>query len=112
MGWEFQNATPTVFIRSEPNLGLTVIGEYTLINVLVICSTLNFNMEVNGKMLKCAIQPNSMDHLLIKPKRPHLTSPQGYTFHVIEPAYKDHLCIRTIFRWSLGWSLYTSFTVS
>ncbi len=22
---------------------------------------------------------------------------QGYTFHVIEPAYKDHLCIRTIF---------------
>ncbi len=24
---------------------------------------------------------------------------------------KDHLCIRTTFFWSLGWSLYTSFTV-
>ncbi len=30
-------------------------------------------------------------------------------FHIIEPAYKDHLCIRSIFCWSLEWSLFTSF---
>ncbi len=34
-----------------------------------------------------------------------------YTFHAIKPAYKDHLCIRSTFCWSLGWSLYTNFTV-
>ncbi len=31
---------------------------------------------------------------------------QGYTFDVIEPAYKDHLCNRTSFCWSL-WQSYT-----
>ena len=36
--------------------------------------------------------------------------PRGYTFHVIEPAYKDHLCIRTHFVGS-GGGLHTSFTV-
>ncbi len=41
----------------------------------------------------------------------YFTVPHGYTFHVIEPAYKDHLSIRTTFGVSLGWSLYTSFTV-
>ncbi len=40
-----------------------------------------------------------------------MTSPQIYTCHVIEPKYKNHLCIRTIFCWSLGLSLYTNFTV-
>ncbi len=30
---------------------------------------------------------------------------------VNEPAYKDHLCIRTTFCWSPGWSLQTSFAV-
>ncbi len=54
-------------------------------------------------------------HLYIKTtclRRPHFTGPQLDTFHVIEPAYKDHLlCIRTTFCWSLGRSLYTSFTV-
>ncbi len=29
----------------------------------------------------------------------------------MELVYKDHLCIRTTFCWSLGWSLYTSSTV-
>ena len=29
----------------------------------------------------------------------------------IEPAYKDHLCTRTTFGWSLWWSLYTSLAV-
>ncbi len=38
----------------------------------------------------------------------HFTDPQGYTFHVIKPEYKDHLCRRTTYCWSLGWSLYTS----
>ncbi len=44
----------------------------------------------------------------------HITTfigPQGYAFHVIEPVYKDHLCIRTTLSCSLWWSLYTSFTV-
>ncbi len=59
----------------------------------------------------------SKDHPYIKTTclyRPYITGPQGYTFHVNEPAYKDHLhvCIRTTFCWSLRWSLYTSFTVS
>ncbi len=44
--------------------------------------------------------PVYKDHMLIKT-----------TFHAIKPTYKDHLCIRTTFYWSLGWSLYTSFTV-
>ncbi len=26
--------------------------------------------------------------------RPHITGPYVYTFHAIEPAYKDHMCIR------------------
>ncbi len=30
---------------------------------------------------------------------------------VIEPAYKDRLCIKTILCLSLGWSLYRGFTV-
>ncbi len=34
-----------------------------------------------------------------------------YTFHAIKPAYKDHLCIRTTFRWFLEWAIYTSFAV-
>ncbi len=51
----------------------------------------------------------SEDHMLIKTV---FTGPQLYTFHAIEPAYKDHLCIRTTFCWSLGWSLYSSFTVA
>ncbi len=33
--------------------------------------------------------------------------PQGYTFHVFEPAYKDHLCISATFSWSLGCMVYT-----
>ncbi len=45
-------------------------------------------------------------------ERPHFTGPQEYTFNIIELAYKGHLYIRTIFCWSLWWSLYTSFTVS
>ncbi len=32
-----------------------------------------------------------------------VTSPWWYTFYVIKPAYKGHLCIRTTFGWSLGW---------
>ncbi len=47
-------------------------------------------------------------HLLIKTT---LYGPHGYTFNISEPAYKDRLCIRIIFCWSLGWFLYTSFTV-
>ena len=34
-----------------------------------------------------------------------------YTLNAIEPACKDHLCIRTTFCWSLWWSLYTSVAV-
>ncbi len=34
-----------------------------------------------------------------------------HTFHVIEPAYKDHLCIRTTFCWSVGLSLNATFSV-
>ncbi len=37
--------------------------------------------------------------------------PQGYTFNIIEPAYKDRLSITTMFCWSPGLSFYTSFTV-
>ncbi len=51
-------------------------------------------------------QTCSKDHLFIKItclERPHFTGPQRYTFHVIEPAYRDQLCIRTTFCWSLGW---------
>ncbi len=39
----------------------------------------------------------------------HFTGSQGYIFHGIEPAYKDHLCIMTTCCWFLGWSLCTSF---
>ncbi len=49
--------------------------------------------------------PVYKDHLL------HFTNPQGYSFHVINPSYKDQLCIRITFCWSLERSLYTSFTV-
>ncbi len=52
------------------------------------------------------------DHLYMKAicsKRPHFTGPQVHTFHAVEPAYKDHLCIKTRFCWCLGWSLYTTF---
>ncbi len=35
----------------------------------------------------------------------------GISLRVIELAYKDHLCRKTTALWSLGWSLYTSFTV-
>ena len=38
--------------------------------------------------------------------------PQGYIFivHVIEPVYKDHLCIRTTFCWTL-WGIPTGHDV-
>ncbi len=53
-------------------------------------------------------QTCSKDHLLIKTA---FYGSQGFTFHFIGPAYKDHLCLRTIVCWSLCWSLYRSFTV-
>ncbi len=53
-------------------------------------------------------QSSSQDHLLIKTT---FTGPQRYTFHGIEPAYKDRLCIRTTSWSSLWWFLYKSFTV-
>ena len=43
------------------------------------------------------------EHLYIETtwlQRPHFTCPQGYTFLLIEPAYIDHLCVRTTFYWS------------
>ncbi len=38
MGWKFQNAIPTVFIRSEPNfmINMAVTGEYKVIDILAI----------------------------------------------------------------------------
>ncbi len=51
-------------------------------------------------------QTVSKDHLYIRPP-----ASKDHILHVIEPAHIDHLCIRTTFCWSLGWSLYTSFAV-
>ncbi len=63
-GWKFQNAPPrTVLIRSEPKfmINKVVTRECKIVNVLAICQNLkfcdtwNFNLWVNGKILKCAI---------------------------------------------------------
>ena len=65
-------------------------------------------------MMIYTIKPALKTTLSIKTtslQRPHGTGSQKYTFHFIAREYKDHLCIRTRLCWSLGWSLYTSFTV-
>ena len=46
-------------------------------------------------------QAYCVDHLYLKTT--FYRSP-GYIFHVTEPAYKDHLCIRITLCWSLWWS--------
>ncbi len=76
-----------------------------------------YSYENLKKKINHIVKP-PLKHLYIKTPcwyRPHFTSPQRYhiyAFYVIAwPAYKDHLCIRTIFCRSLEWSLYTSFTV-
>ncbi len=53
-------------------------------------------------------QTCSKDHLLIKTV---LQVPRCILSVLYFPAYKDHLCIRTTFCWSLGWSLYASLAV-
>ena len=61
-GWKFQNTTPTVFIRCQPNFMRTLVtmGEYGLLLFLAIGQVLNFvalwnfKMRVNGKT-KCEI---------------------------------------------------------
>ena len=42
---------------------------------------------------------------------PPFTGPQVYAFHANEPVYKEHLCVRPTFCWSLDLSLYTSSTI-
>ncbi len=63
-GWKFQNTIPpTVFIQCQSNFmrSLATMGEYRLLLFLAISqikknvSLWNFNMGVNGKIMKCAI---------------------------------------------------------
>ncbi len=64
-GWKFQSAThPTVFIQCQSNFmrTLATMGEYRLLLFLAIgqikkkiVALWNFNMGVNGKIMKCAI---------------------------------------------------------
>ncbi len=67
----------------------------------VWCGFIRYNLLQKAPVYK--------DHLIIKTA--FYTGAQVYNFRAIEPAFKDQLCIRATFCWSLGWSLYTSFTV-
>ncbi len=59
--------------------------------------------------VKLALKPPVYkDHMRIRTTS--FSTPEVY-FHVIECVYKDHLCIKSTLFWSLGWSLYASFTV-
>ncbi len=48
MGWKFQNATPTVFIASEPNfrINMAMIREYKVINVLAFYKKKLWHFEI------------------------------------------------------------------
>ena len=54
------------------------------------------------------------DHLYTKttcPKCPLLYYPQCQLYYTTTPLYRDHLSTVATYFWSLGWSLYTGFTV-
>ena len=113
-------------IFSQRTVSVALVDRWSHSSILI---TIEKNLDdqlrkrgflIHGRFLECgemrnfAHRPYSQrpqvhkDHLLITTT---FTSPHNYTFHVTEPVYIDHLCIRTIFCWFLGWSLYTSFTI-
>ncbi len=68
--------------------------------------------------LECTVKPALKTNCISRPPayKDHILQvpPKVYTFHAIEPSYKNNLyisMIKTIFCWSIGWSSYTSFTV-
>ncbi len=63
------------------------------------------------QILKTWIQSNLLPRPPVYILRPpahkdHILHIPRVSFHVTEPAYKDHLCVRTTFYWSTGWWLY------
>ncbi len=106
-------------VKHPPVLHMS-IKLISILNMLKACRGENLSnvhllgLYITEKYKNKVSQTWSKDHMYIKTTnlyRPYFTGPQGYTIHVIEPTYKDHLCIRTTFGFSLRWSLYTSLTV-